>query len=163
MLCPAAHGSCLSKRIKKVTWLSKRISDWQLSRALASVVLDTAVKPEIFKFLQHVVFSSQLGFKGELFLILSEQGSWLLRAWPGPFLPLLKQNRRPGNIQISTEQLTGSPVQSTEGGNPSDACLLGSGDFCPSVFLNPKKKKIQEFDRYCENVSGWWLYFILRT
>lgn len=85
--CPAAHGSCLCKRIKRVTWLSKRISDWQLSRALASVVLDTAVKPEI-KFLQHIVFSSQLGFKGELFLILFEQGSWLLRAWPGQSWPL---------------------------------------------------------------------------
>ena len=86
--CPASHGSCLYKSIKKATWLSKRISDWQLSRALASMVLDTTIKPEIFKFIQHLVFSLQLGFKSEFFLILFGQGSWLLKAWPGQLWPL---------------------------------------------------------------------------
>lgn len=31
---PRTHGSCLL-RVKQVTWFSKRISDWQLSRGLA--------------------------------------------------------------------------------------------------------------------------------
>ena len=44
------------------------------------MVLDATIKPEIFKFIQHLVFSLQLGFKSELFLILFEQGSWLLKA-----------------------------------------------------------------------------------
>ena len=52
------------------------------------MVLDTTIKPEIFKFIQHLVFSLQLGFKSELFLILFEQGSWLLKAWPGQLWPL---------------------------------------------------------------------------
>ena len=88
----SARGSCLQHR-KRVTWLSKRISDWQLSWEIHTPIgtyvslLDTAIKPEIFRFLEHVVFGLWLGIKGKVFLILFEQGYECWRPPHSSFTP----------------------------------------------------------------------------
>ena len=96
----SARGSCLQHR-KRVTWLSKRISDWQLSWEIHTPIgtyvslLDTAIKPEIFRFLEHVVFGLWLGIKGKVFLILFEQGYECWRPPHSsftPFRPLLEKD-----------------------------------------------------------------------